>query len=126
MHAEVSELADELDSGSSGGFRREGSSPFFRIRLKEKSYMTSLFLVLNSYRAKRWFCSVFRYRKMLFLFILQPVPQGSHCIQITFYGRSHDRQQISRDRRIATGSKTPKTCILQVISPRRQTYHLIW
>ena len=31
MYAEVSELADELDSGSSGGFRREGSSPFFRI-----------------------------------------------------------------------------------------------
>ena len=27
MYAEVSELADELDSGSSGGFRREGSSP---------------------------------------------------------------------------------------------------
>ena len=26
MYAEVSELADELDSGSSGGFRREGSS----------------------------------------------------------------------------------------------------
>ena len=33
MYAEVSELADELDSGSSGGFRREGSSPFFRIHL---------------------------------------------------------------------------------------------
>ena len=33
-YAEVSELADELDSGSSGGFRREGSSPFFRIVYK--------------------------------------------------------------------------------------------
>ena len=34
MYAEVSELADALDSGSSGGFRREGSSPFFRIVYK--------------------------------------------------------------------------------------------
>ena len=34
MYAEVSELAAELDSGSSGGFRREGSSPFFRIGYK--------------------------------------------------------------------------------------------
>lgn len=29
--AEVSELADELDSGSSGSFCRVGSSPIFRI-----------------------------------------------------------------------------------------------
>ena len=34
MYAEVSELADEQDSGSCGGFRREGSSPFFRIVYK--------------------------------------------------------------------------------------------
>ena len=30
--AEVSELADEQDSGSCERYAREGSSPFFRIR----------------------------------------------------------------------------------------------
>ena len=33
----MSELADELDSGSSGHFAREGSSPFFRIKASEFS-----------------------------------------------------------------------------------------
>ena len=31
MHAEVSELADEQDSGSCERYAREGSSPFFRM-----------------------------------------------------------------------------------------------
>lgn len=37
---EVSELADELDSGSSGGFRREGSSPFFRTLQSWRNWHT--------------------------------------------------------------------------------------
>ena len=32
-YAEMSELADEQDSGSCVGFPREGSSPFFRTTL---------------------------------------------------------------------------------------------
>ena len=32
VNAEVSELADEQDSGSCERYAREGSSPFFRIR----------------------------------------------------------------------------------------------
>ncbi len=47
--AEVSELADEQDSGSCERYAREGSSPFFRI---EKRYLRrcrfSLKVVLNS------------------------------------------------------------------------------
>lgn len=46
MYAEVSELADELDSGSSGGFRREGSSPFFRIGYVWKSDVVSGFFCI--------------------------------------------------------------------------------
>ena len=34
MYAEVSELADEQDSGSCERYAREGSSPFFRIVYK--------------------------------------------------------------------------------------------
>lgn len=48
MYAEVSELADELDSGSSGGFRREGSSPFFRIADQRSLRDKASFFVLPS------------------------------------------------------------------------------
>lgn len=50
MYAEVSELADELDSGSSGGFRREGSSPFFRIADERSLRDKASFFVLSPYK----------------------------------------------------------------------------
>ena len=42
--AEVSELADEQDSGSCERYAREGSSPFFRMRIPEGMRCFRVFL----------------------------------------------------------------------------------